>query len=207
MDCGLYYRRCMEGEGGVKSLCRRAKKITLIIGTLLIIGLFIGFIIILICRRWYYDVEFITDVSPIEIINIFLTAFIAVWLGRYVTRRMAEQRFVKESIIADVYKIEESLNVIEGLTVADKLDVGMIFQRLQILRMKIRTLKKTSELAEISSPEIAKLDTLHTRIYIVATSADGEEVDIASRKDEIQMLLSRFTVVLRTIVYHINKRS
>jgi hypothetical protein len=168
--------------------------------------LFVGFIATLLCNKWHCSIKFTSEVSPVEIVNIFITAIIAIWLGMHVTKKLSEQRFLKEFIIADIYKIEESLDALERLTITDRLDIGTIFQAVQILRMKIEILEKTSNIFDMGNPDIKNLSILHTEIYTAATDVDGEDVDIALKRDEIQELCSKFILLLRKIVHHINKQ-
>ncbi len=192
---------------GINKFLRQAKRPLLVTATIVGILLLVSFVVFLLYSKWLCRVKLTESISPIEVINVFLTAFIAVWLGRYVTKRLTEQRFIKEFVIADIYKIEESLTALERLTLADKLDIETIFQSLQILRSKIEILQKTTEIAGIENSEINNLKVLHTNIFNATTNSDGNEVDIASNKNEIQVLYQKFILSLRRIICHINKQS
>ena len=191
----------------IKKLLRQAKKPALVICATIFILFFIGFIVDLLCNKWHCNIEYTNSVSLIEIINIAVTVSVTIWLGWYVTKKLAEQRFIKEFLIADIYKIEESLTALERLTLAGKLEVETVFQNLHFLRAKIDILQKTTEIAEIETSEISNLLALHIQIHAKTTNADGNEIDIASQKTEISELCKKFVLSLREIVCYINRHS
>ena len=58
-----------------------------------------GFIYHLCIMKWFCSIQYTNEISPVEIINLFSTAIIAIWLGLSISKRLTEQRFIKEFLI------------------------------------------------------------------------------------------------------------
>lgn len=156
-------------------------------------------------KQWFCNIQYSTEISPVDIVNIAMTAIIAIWLGVYVTRKISEQRFIKEFIISDIYRIEESLTSIGLLLKNNNDDLSVLFDNLHILRTKIDVLDKTSKFANIHGLPIEKLLTEHGQLYVESTDVDGDLVDI-EKKILIQNRLNKMTLLLREIICIINNK-
>lgn len=201
MDCQNNYKRTVE------MISRKTKKCIYIGSGLFAIILFALFVKYLFCSNWFSEINLDHSISPLDLFNITITAFIAIWLGRYVTRKITEQRFIKEFVIADIYKIENLLDSIDKLTRSEQLEIETIFTELSVLRNKIDIVQRTAVITEINNPAIENLTVLHSRLFNLATDADGDLVNLRQKKTEIDSLVRDFIISLREIICKINKSS
>lgn len=177
------------------------------VGVIIVTLLPLMFIFLLLRDGWFCDVDFVKEVSPVDIFNVFVTAVVAIWLGRYVTKKLTEQRFIKEFLIADISKIESGLDALKQLTSMDQVEVYAIFQSLRTIQTQIDILQKTTRAAELDSSEVEKLTGQYRRIYVITTDADGDTVNIVNKREEINTHYHNFIISLREIICQINKHS
>ena len=128
------------------------------------------FIRALYCQSWFSTITFSKEIVPLDIINIFISGGIAIWLGYYITKKITEQRFLKEFIIKDIYRIEEQVEVFEKLINTNNVQLQSIFNELHDLKHKIDRFDRTAKLTDFSCKEINDLNKCHTELFKISTS-------------------------------------
>ncbi len=181
----------------------KIKKIGLWIGLLVIMVLLFFFIRMLYCQCWFTTITFSKEVAPLDILNIFVSGGIAIWLGYYITKKLTEQRFLKEFIIKDIYRIEEQIELFEKLINTNNAQLESIFNELHDLKHRIERFDRTAKLTHFSCKEIKDLNNCHTELYKISTS---ETIFPRNSKNEVQKICDDFVIFLRKIVFNINNK-
>jgi hypothetical protein len=153
-------------------------------------------------RQWFSSITFSTEIIPLDIFNMLFSGAIAVWLGWYITKKLTEQRFLKEFIIKDISRIEEQIESFEKITQSNKLQLQVAFDELHNLQNKIGRLERAIKLTDFSCKNIAVLNTYQRRLFELATA----ESRVSPPKNEIQKICDDFVILLREIIYEINNR-
>lgn len=140
----------------------------------------------------------------IDIIDLVLTA-VAIFAGVYFGKRLAERRFIKEFIIADIHKLEDCLVTLEGLTNIDTISTATVFQNIHSLRMKTDVLCKTLDMAGINCNYVNDLISIQYTIYSDITNTDGDDIKMFEQKNNVLRNVENSVVVLRKVVCFVNK--
>ncbi|MDR1730058.1 MAG: hypothetical protein LBR52_05285 [Prevotellaceae bacterium] len=163
--------------------------------------IFFFFIRALYCQCWFSSIIFSQEILPLDALNIFVSGVIAVWLGWYITRKLTEQRFLKEFIIKDICRIEEQIESFEKLINTNNATLQSIFAELNDLKHKIERFDRTTKLTLFSCNDVNYLNIYHTKLYKIST----EEINLpADSRNELQSICDDFVVCLRKIVCKIN---
>jgi len=161
------------------------------------------FIRTLYCQGWLSTIIFSKEIAPLDVINIFISGGIAVWLGTYITKKLTEQRFMKEFIIKDICRIEEQVELFEKLINTNNAQLQSIFNELHDLRIKIERFDRTTKLARFPCNEVKDLNDCHTKLYMISTL---EETFPLNNKNEAQKICDDFVISLRKIVCNVNNK-
>ena len=173
-----------------------------IIVSIIAIVLFI-FFRALYCQYWFSSIVFSNEIAPLDVFNILFSGTIAIWLGWYITKKLTEQRFLKEFIIKDIYRIEEQIESFEKMTQNNKLELQTIFNELHELRNKIERFEKTTAITHFSSSEITNLSNYHKELFkITTTDTVFKPID---SKNQINQICNSFILSLRKMVLEINR--
>lgn len=171
----------------------------------------IGLLVILFVRSLYYNNWFSTftynkDIAPFDVFNLVISGLIALGLGYYITKKLTEQRFMKEFIISDITKVEEELESVENLLSTSSVELETIFSALNKLNHKIERIENTAKLIGFECEEIAKMNTLHLKIYQIATSSDNStRIETIELNYNLEPVYNDFSKSLRRMVYLVNK--
>jgi len=155
------------------------------------------------CQCWFSTVTFSKDIAPLDILNIIISGAIAIWLGYYITKKLTEQRFLKDFIIKDIYRIEEQIESFEKLVHTNNAKLQSIFDELHDLKSKIERFERTTKLTPYSCNEVKDLNNCHIKLYKISTEKTILPVD---SRNEIQKICDDFVICLRKIVCKINNK-
>jgi hypothetical protein len=177
----------------------KVKKVGLGIILLVIAGMLFFFIRAVYCQA----IVFSKEVAPLDIVNIFVSGAIAIWLGYYITKKLTEQRFLKEFIVKDIYRIEEQIESFEKLVHTSDVELQFIFNELHDLKHKIERFERTAKLTPFTCSEVKDLNNCHTQLYRISTE---KTILPADSRNELQRICDDFVVCLRKIVCAINNK-
>lgn len=174
---------------------------------ILVIALFLFFFVrSLYCKNWFSTFTYDGNVSPLAVFNLIVSSIIALGLGYYITKKLTEQRFMKEFIIADIKKVEEELENIEMILSTSNVTLETIFSALNNLNHKIERIENTARLINFKCNEIVKMKSLHFKIFEIATSSDNtSRIETVEMKYNLEPLYNDFSKSLRKMVYLLNK--
>lgn len=171
------------------------------------IGLFIFiFVRSLYCNFWFANIKYDQVVAPLNVLNLIVSAGIALWLGYYITKKLTEQRFIKEFIITDINKIEEELDNFKSIMSGNNVELETAFVSLNRLNHKIENVDKTAKLIDFSPNEIQEIKLLYYKLYRIATTTDSStSIQTVNTRYSLEPIYSEFSHSLRTIVFLLNK--
>jgi uncharacterized protein YneF (UPF0154 family) len=155
------------------------------------------------CQYWFSTLTLSKEIAPLDILNIVVSGLIAIWLGYYITKKLTEQRFLKEFVIKDIYRIEEQIESFEKLIRVSNVTAAPIFNELNDLKHRIERFEQTVKLTPLSCSEIKNLNTCHTKLYMIST--ENTILPFGSI-NELQKICDDFVVCLRRIVCTINNK-
>jgi hypothetical protein len=153
------------------------------------------------CQQWFNSFIFSKEINPLDIFNLIISSAVTVWLGWYISKKLTEQRFLKEFIIKDICKIEEQIDFFEVLIRTNNADLSPIFNELNILKHRIERFEKISKLTNFWCNNINDLNNYHTKLFKIST----EDMKL-SATDEAQKICDNLVIVLRKIVCNINNK-
>jgi len=174
----------------------------------LIIG---GFIFMFVSSLYYIDWfnTFVYDknVSPFDIFNLIITSIVAVGLGYYITKRLTEERFMKEYLIADIEKVENELENTESIFDTNNVDLLTVFNALNKLSHKIERIENTAKLIDFNVEEIQSLKQLSYRLFDIATATDDtNRINSFETNMQLEPIYNDISVCLKKIVHQVNKK-
>ena len=174
---------------------------------ILIIGAFIFlFVRSLYCDDWFNSFEYDKNISPFDIFNLIITTIMAISLGYYITKKLTEERFMKEYIISDIAKIETELENIESVLNANNVDLSTVFNVLNKLSHKIERIENTAKLIDFKSDELNKLRLLSYSLFEIATTTDdSNKINTLQANIKLEPIYNDFSKSLRKMVYNVNK--
>jgi hypothetical protein len=181
----------------------------------ILIGLFILIVAVLIfmfvrslyCIDWFNTFEYDKNVSPFDIFNLIITSIVAIGLGYYITKKLTEERFMKEYLIADIEKVENELENLESIFDSNNVDLLTVFNALNKLSHKIERIENTAKLIDFSTQEIQNLKHLNFRLFLIATATDeGNTINSLQTNTQLEPIYNDISVCLKKIVYNINKK-
>jgi hypothetical protein len=180
-------------------------------GIILLFVLLIGVSIFLFVRslysaNWFNAFTYDLNVSPFDVFNLIISSFVAIGLGYYITKKLTEERFMKEFIIGDIAKVEMELENIESILSAQNVELSTIFNALNKLSHKIERIENTAKLINFESNEIKKLKSLYFQIFEIATNTDNStRVNTIISNIQLEPVYNDFSISLRKMVYMVNK--
>ena len=154
-------------------------------------------------QYWFSTFRFSKEVDPLDVLNVFVSVLIAVGLGYYITKKLTEQRFLKEFVIKDIYRIEERFESFEKLVSTNDAKIESIFAELHDLKQRIKRFEQTTKLTSLSCNEVENLNKCHTQLYKISTEKTILPVD---SRNKLQQICDDFIVCLRKIVCTINDK-
>lgn len=160
------------------------------------------FIRALYCQYWFSSFVLSKEIAPLDVFNVFFSGGIAIWLGWYITKKLSEQRFLKEFVIKDIYRIEEQIEAFEKMSRSNTLELQTVFNELHELRNKIDRFERTARLTHYPIKEINNLKKYHTELYKVTTTENL--FDPRNCRNEINTICGGFVLSLRKIVCEVN---
>ncbi len=177
--------------------------ILLIIPLLVIIDVFSRF---LYKKSWFSTVQLAKEVDPVSIFSIVVSAFVAIWLGWYITRKLSAQRFQKEYLISDIKKIEEQILSIEDKMQVSNIELQTVLELLNKFKVYIDRFSSTITIFQVSSINASKLCNNFNKLYSATTDTEGDcfEID-ESIRIEINEICSSIIIETRKMIYTINK--
>ena len=181
----------------------KIKKIALWILLAVVAIILFFFIRTMYCQCWFSTITFSKEVAPLDILNIFVSGAIAIWLGYYITKKLTEQRFLKEFIIKDIYRIEEQIESFERLVHSNNAELKSIFNELNDLKHKIARFERTVKLTPFPCNDVKELNTCHTQLFRISTQESILPVD---SQNQLQKICDDFVVCLRKIICSINNK-
>lgn len=164
------------------------------------------FIRSLYCVDWFTTFEYDKIVSPFDIFNLIFTSFVAIGLGYYITKKLTEERFMKEYLIADIEKVENELENFESIFNSKSLELSTVFNSLNKLSHKIERIEKTADLIDFKATEINNLKKFNLELYKIATKTDNSsQIDTYETNLQLEPIYNDISACLKKIVYNINK--
>ena len=82
---------------------------------LIALVLIIIFVSSLFSIDWFNNIEYDKNISPFDVFNLIVSSIVAIGLGYYITKKLTEERFMKEYLIADIEKVEAELENFESI--------------------------------------------------------------------------------------------
>lgn len=160
------------------------------------------------CQSWFSSVTLSKELVPLDVVNLFATSIITVFLAWYITKKLSEQRYEKEFVITDLKNIEDQINYIERSTSnTESIELQPLLDLLIKLQLNIDRFNKTVEILRISCKDSKKLDKYYKKLYKKVTDVDGIQLEIDSvKRMEIQNVCTSFIVTTRFIICSINKQ-
>jgi uncharacterized protein YdcH (DUF465 family) len=191
----------------MKNKMKKIMKWSFIVLFVLLIGVIIFlFVRSLYCANWFNSFTYDLDVSPFDVFNLIISSLVAISLGYYITKKLTEERFMKEFIIGDIAKVELELENIESILSANNVELSTIFNALNKLSHKIERIENTAKLIEFKSDEIKNLKLLYFQIFKIATNTDNStRVNTIISNIELEPVYNDFSISLRKMVYMVNK--
>ena len=161
------------------------------------------------CSQWLCNMEYETQVSPLDIINIIVTTFVALYLGHYITKKLSEERYEKEFIIDDLRHIETNIDELYTYFKSNsKKNVSEVGEKIDILGKSIDRLKATLSIFEYDI-SVSSLDDKYKKLYTEGTNFDGNSWDPQIDATHIDLCISYCGIVtteIRKIVKNINNK-
>lgn len=184
-----------------------AKKVIVFFLACIFLFMFFLFLRLLYCQSWFSTVKLSNELIPIDVLNLFSSTAITLFLAWYVTKKLTEQRYEKEFVMADLKNIEDQINYIERMTSdLNSIQLQPLLDLLAKLQSHIDRFKKTTLILKIPCKDSKELDSSFVALFEKATDIDGHQLDIDSAKRiEIQKVCSDFIITTRSIVCKINK--
>jgi hypothetical protein len=181
----------------------KIKKIALGAILLVVAAMLFFFMRAMYCQSWFSTVTFSKEIAPLDVLNIFVSGAIAVWLGYYITKKLTEQRFLKELIIKDIYRMEEQIESFERLIKVNNIAVAPIFNELNDLKHKIERFERTVKLTPLSCNEVKGSNACHKKLYEISTENTILPLNCTN---ELEKICDDFVICLRKIVCTINNQ-
>ena len=137
-----------------------------LIGIILSILLFlIGFLLHGLFRTsWSFSYK----VEPIDLISILVTIFCATTVAFYINKRLSEERFHKELLIADLKAIEDNVSHVVEVLLNPETGGTEVMGRINYIRVLIYRIKKLLD----KDIDTSVLDPTFLRFYVAATDFD-----------------------------------
>lgn len=156
---------------------------------------------------WFSKFTFTNEINPLDIFSLITSLGVAIWLGYFITKKLTEDRFIKEFVISDICKIEEEVNFIERITTeSDKLELQTIFDGLHKLKQKIERFEQTSRLIGIGNKDFTSVNKCHSKLFLITTNSDKDIIDFQNKRNEIEIVCSDFIIELRGIICSVNNK-
>lgn len=173
----------------------------------ILIGLFIFlFVRSLYSANWFNTFTYDGSISPFDIFNLIISSIVAISLGYYITKKLTEQRFMKEFIISDITKVEMELENIESILSVNNVELTTIFNALNKLSHKIERIENTAKLITFEIDEIRNLKFLYFQIFQIATTTDNStSINTFVSNSQLEPVFNDFSKSLRKMVYMVNK--
>ena len=136
--------------------------------------------------KWAYNYV----VEPIDVINIVVTLLVSIFIAWYVTKRLSEERFDKELVIADLRDIESCMKKTLELYDRSNNNNEILIQRFQ----------RTVDMGEM---DMRALQNAFWRLFAAATDYDSgndtDSIDIPSVQRHGDDLIIEVRRIIRVI--------
>jgi hypothetical protein len=183
------------------------KKISIVLFILIVAAIIFMFVRSLYCIDWFNTFKYDNNVSPFDVFNLIISSLIAIGLGYYITKKLTEERFMKEYLITDIEKVENELDNFESILNANNVDLQTVFNALNRLSHKIERIENTARLIDFSINELHNLKQLNFRLFLIATATDQTNViNTSQTNSQLEPVYNEISICLKRIVYHINKK-
>ena len=148
--------------------------------------------------KWSYNYV----VEPIDVINIVVTLLVSIFIAWYVTKRLSEERFDKELVIADLRDIESCMK--KTLELYDRSNNNNeILIHLNQLHILIQRFQRT---IDIDGMDMRALQNAFWRLFAAATDYDSgndtDSIDIPS----VQRYGDDLIIEVRRIIRVVNTK-
>ncbi len=148
--------------------------------------------------KWVYNYV----VEPIDVINIVVTLLVSIFIAWYVTKRLSEERFDKELVIADLRDIESCMKKTLELYERSN-NNNEILIHLNQLHILIQRFQRT---IDIGGMDMRALQNAFWRLFAAATDYDSgndtDSIDIPS----VQRYGDDLIIEVRRIIRVINTK-
>lgn len=177
--------------------------------SLIIVALALFFFLrLLYVQAWFYNMSLDYHLVPIDVINLFVSGGITIWIGYYIVKKLSEQRFEKEMLINDLRLIEQEVNSIGSLfQTSTRVDIAHISSKINTIENIIDRFISTITISTIVP--IKSTDSLRKAFYILYASATNLESDVVetSKIDLPPIQKASNDVILKTreLILQINK--
>ena len=194
MDSGIY---------NVKYLEMRAVMRKILIGLFILIVAAIIFMFVrsLYSVDWFNKFEYDKNVSPFDVFNLIISSIVAIGLGYYITKKLTEERFMKEYLIADIEKVENELENIESVLNTNNVDLLTVFNALNKLSHKIERIENTAKLIDFRTLEIQELKQFNYTLFQIATATDdSNRINSFQTSMQLEPIYNGISMCLKKIV-------
>ena len=179
------------------------------VGLFILIGTAIIFMFVrsLYSVDWFNTFEYDKKVSPFDVFNLIISTIVAIGLGYYITKKLTEERFMKEYLISDIEKVENELENIETIFNAKHVELMTVFNAVNKLSHKIERIENTAKLIDFKTKEISKLKELNTNLFASATATDeASSINTYQTHLQLEPIYNDISVCLKKIVHRVNKK-
>lgn len=179
------------------------------IGLLIFMGAAIIFMFVrsLYCVDWFNTFEYDKNVSPFDVFNLIISSIVAMGLGYYITKKLTEERFMKEYLISDIEKVENELENIESVLSTNNVDLQTIFNSLNKLSHKIERIENTAKLIDFHTNEIEALKQFNFTLFQIATATDDSiKINSSQINTQLEPVYNGISLCLKKIVHQVNKK-
>lgn len=166
------------------------------------------FIRLLYVQAWFYNISLDYHLVPIDVINLFVTVGVTIWIGYYIVKKLSEQRFEKEMLINDLKLIEQEVNAIGSLLqTSTRVDITHISSKINTIEGIINRFVSTIAISTVI-PETYTNSLLMAfySLYAAATDFDSLVVETSNiNMPHIQKASNDVVIKTRELILRINK--
>lgn len=166
------------------------------------------FLRLLYVQAWFYNMSLDYHLVPIDVINLFVTGGITIWIGYYIVKKLSEQRFEKEMLINDLRLIEQEVNGIRSLfQTSEHVDIAHISSKMNSIENIIDRFASTITISKVISSDSTVALRKAFNILYASTTDFGSNVEDASSVvlPPIQKASNDVILKTRELILRINK--
>jgi hypothetical protein len=157
-------------------------------------------------QSWFSKITLSNEVNPFDILSLIVSSVVAIWLGRYISKKLSAQRFEKEYLISDIKKIEDEIHIIENKLQSSNIELQTILDLLLKFKLYIDRFSKTINIFGITNINATKLNNYYNLLYQKTTNTESDIFNIDEAVQiEITNICSSFILETRQMIFKINK--